>query len=100
MKPNQCSQQWSLYFSIESDPENEKDFVDVLYSDGPFLRSLERALSNNGVLVSQVGESSTIDSAAEDHSKNRNRAKFFQSLIACGFESVRDYEEVSTVNGQ
>ena len=69
----------------------------ALYDDGPFLKSLPKALSWDGVLVAQVGEASYIDSPAESLSMNRNRANFLRSLGDLGFEAVRSYEEVGRI---
>ena len=77
-----------------SDPQVQKSFVDALYAGGPFLQSLPNALAPDGFLLAQVGEASGIDSPSEEHSLDRNRVKFIQSLVDLGFESVRDYEEV------
>jgi len=75
------------------DPQVQKSFVDALYAGGPFLQSLPNALAPDGFLLAQVGEASGIDSPSEEHSLDRNRVKFIQSLVDLGFESVRDYEE-------
>eukprot|EP00536_Pseudo-nitzschia_multiseries_P017823 jgi/Psemu1/226619/e_gw1.1848.8.1 len=39
------------------DPQNAVDFVEALYGDGAFLNSLGNSLTDNGVLLTQVGES-------------------------------------------
>jgi hypothetical protein len=79
---------------IGSDPQVQKDFVDALYDGGPFMRSLPKALSDDGILVAQVGQAPDFRSSAEDFSINKNRVKFFESLVNVGFEHIRDYEEV------
>ncbi|OEU19124.1 S-adenosyl-L-methionine-dependent methyltransferase, partial [Fragilariopsis cylindrus CCMP1102] len=38
------------------DPQNAVDFVEALYGDGPFMNSLYNSLTDNGVLLTQVGE--------------------------------------------
>ena len=76
------------------DPQIQIDFAVSLYASGPFLKSLPKALTWDGVLVAQVGEASDIRSPAESLSLNRNRASFLQCLGDLGFEGVRSYEEV------
>jgi hypothetical protein len=78
-----------------SDPQVQKSFVDALYDGGPFLRSLPNAIASDGIFVAQVGEAPAITSPPEENSLSRNRMKFIQSLVDLGFESIRDYEEVS-----
>jgi hypothetical protein len=79
---------------IGSDPQVQKDFVDALYDEGPFMQCLPKALSDDGILVAQVGQAPDFSSSAEDFSINKNRVKFFESLVNVGFEHIRDYEEV------
>ena len=71
------------------------DIVDALYDGGPFLTSLPSSLRDDGILIEQVGEAARMESPGEEHSWHRNRVKFIKTLIENGFESVRDYEEVS-----
>ena len=77
-----------------SDPQIEKDFLDALYDEGPFLRSLGKALTPDGLFVSQVGEAPELDTVVEVHSNNKNRVKLIRSLVNLGFEFVQSYEEV------
>jgi hypothetical protein len=73
----------------------QKDFVDALYDGGHFLQSLPNALSDDGILMAQVGEApDSVDCSAEDFGIDKGRVKFFESLVNFGFEHVRDYEEV------
>jgi hypothetical protein len=83
-----------LFILYCRDPQNQIDFVDALYSDGPFLRSLFDALQPNGIVTAQVGQAASLSDPPEDYSINKNRLKFIQSLISLGFETVRSYEEV------
>ena len=83
-----------------SDPQIEKDFLDALYAEGPFLRSLPIALTTEGVVVIQVGEAPWQDSASEVYSHQKNRARLINSLVSVGFEVTQDYEEVRTTNGE
>ena len=77
------------------DPQVHVDIVDALYDGGPFLTSLPNGLREDGILIAQVGEAARMEAPEEEHSWHRNRVKFIKTLINNGFESIRDYEEVS-----
>uniref|UniRef100_A0A7S4EJQ9 PABS domain-containing protein n=1 Tax=Pseudo-nitzschia australis TaxID=44445 RepID=A0A7S4EJQ9_9STRA len=81
------------------DPQIQKTFVDTLYDGGPFLRSLPNALGENGIIIAQVGEGNTISSPSGEHSVDRNRIKFIETLVSLGFPTVRDYEETHSFFG-
>lgn len=83
------------HLTSRSDPQVQKDFVDALYDGGPFLKSLPNAMANDGILVAQVGAAPKLHSPPEENSLDRNRVNFIRSLVDMGFESIRDYEEVS-----
>ena len=84
-----------LLICIRRDPQVQVDIVDALYDDGPFLKSLPNSLHKDGVMIAQVGEAARMKSPGEEFSWHKNRVKFIKTLISTGFESVRDYEEVS-----
>jgi len=69
-------------------------FVEALYDGGPFLQAVPKALTADGIFLCQVGEAPGLESPAEEASVNRNRAKFFSSLIKLGFQGTRAFEEV------
>eukprot|EP00538_Stauroneis_constricta_P000422 CAMPEP_0119568268 /NCGR_PEP_ID=MMETSP1352-20130426/38409_1 /TAXON_ID=265584 /ORGANISM="Stauroneis constricta, Strain CCMP1120" /LENGTH=947 /DNA_ID=CAMNT_0007617637 /DNA_START=95 /DNA_END=2938 /DNA_ORIENTATION=+ len=75
------------------DPQVQIDFVDALYSEGTFLKSISRSLNHAGMLVAQVGKAPMMRGPAEDYSIDKNRMKFIESLIDLDFEHVRNYEE-------
>ena len=83
-----------LQSSKFSDPQVQKDFVQALYDGSPFLKSLPSSLSDNGILVTQVGSDPHLLAPSEDHSIHKNRVKFFETLVEIGFGSVRNYSEV------
>ena len=72
----------------------QKDFVQALYDGSDFLKSLPGSLSDDGILVTQVGIGPYLMASSEDHSIHKNRVRFFETLVRIGFESVRDYSEV------
>eukprot|EP00339_Tiarina_fusa_P022092 CAMPEP_0116996284 /NCGR_PEP_ID=MMETSP0472-20121206/143_1 /TAXON_ID=693140 ORGANISM="Tiarina fusus, Strain LIS" /NCGR_SAMPLE_ID=MMETSP0472 /ASSEMBLY_ACC=CAM_ASM_000603 /LENGTH=622 /DNA_ID=CAMNT_0004694857 /DNA_START=326 /DNA_END=2194 /DNA_ORIENTATION=+ len=75
------------------DPQNVVDFAEALYGDSSFMGALYNGLSENGVLVSQVGEAVKLTAPAQTYSVNRNRALFIKSLIGQGFVDIAEYNE-------
>jgi hypothetical protein len=83
----------SLIYS--RDPQIQRDFVVALYDGGPFLKSLPNAVASDGIFIAQLGMAPDITTPSEELSLNKNRVNFVNSLVDLGFESIRDYEEVS-----
>jgi hypothetical protein len=51
-------------------------------------------LSDDGILITQVGIGPQLLASSEDHSIHKNRVRFFETLVELDFGSVRDYSEV------
>jgi hypothetical protein len=60
-----------------------------------FMQSFYDSLSDEGILVMQLGEAADFDSPDETHSKFKNRVAAVNLLERVGFESIHAYEEVS-----
>jgi len=77
------------------DPQNAVDFVEALYGDGPFMNSLFNSLTDDGVLLTQVGEAISIGDEAENAPNNFNYQRFMyeSGLKNQGFKVVFNYEE-------
>jgi spermidine synthase len=75
------------------DPQVQKDFVNALYDGSEFLYALPNALTEDGIVVAQVGAGGKIRDPAEHLTLNLNRVKFIQSLVSVGFPAVRDYTD-------
>lgn len=77
------------------DPQNAVDFVEALYGDGPFMNSLHNSLTDNGVLLTQVGEAVYFGDIAETYPGNFNyqRSRYEQGLKNQGFATIMNYEE-------
>jgi hypothetical protein len=73
-----------------------QEIVGALYTDAAFYQALFNSLSPDGLLLSQIGQSSEPDDPPEDHSIDRHLAGFTNGLSAQGFESIREYSEVRT----
>ncbi len=78
-----------------SDPEANVPFAKLLYSNNAVMQSFYDALSDDGVFVMQLGESSVHNSPSETNSFAKNRAATTRLLEEVGFESIHAYEEVS-----
>lgn len=77
------------------DPQNAVDFVEALYGDGPFMNSLYNSLTDDGVLLTQVGEALYIGDISETYPGNFNyqRSRYEAGLKNQGFAAVMNYEE-------
>lgn len=84
-----------LFGYLLSDPETEVPFAESLYSDVTLIRALYDSLSDDGILVLQLGESPKSFSPDETYSKFKNRATATIFLENLGFESIHAYEDVS-----
>lgn len=78
-----------------SDPESNIPFAQVLYANDAVMQSFYDSLSDNGILVMQLGESAENDAPSELNSMGKNRAKTTDLLTKVGFQSIHAYEEVS-----
>lgn len=77
------------------DPQNAVDFVEALYGDGAFLNSLYNSLTEDGVLLTQVGEAVYVGDISETYPGNFNyqRSMYEKGLKNQGFAVVMNYEE-------
>jgi hypothetical protein len=81
--------------NLDSDPESEIPFAKALYGNDAVMKTFYKALSDDGILVMQLGESPNEFNPDETHSKFKNRAATTTLLESAGFESIHVYEEVS-----
>lgn len=70
------------------------EFCKALYSEGGFLKSLFEALTDDGVLVIQVGPSPDAVDPAEILGSSKNRALLIGHLERLGFVSMHLFHEV------
>jgi len=82
-----------------SDPESDVPFAQVLYGNDAVMQSFYDSLTDDGILVMQLGESSTYRSASEMYTRSKNRATTTELLTRVGFQSIHAYEEVSSFVG-
>jgi len=75
------------------DPEDDIPFADMLYTSDAFFTTLYNALSDDGIIVFQLGEAPADDDAPEEQSNFSRRQYLADSLGGIGFESVNVYAE-------
>jgi len=75
------------------DPQDNVPFADVLYNNEKFFVALYNALSDDGIIVLQLGMAPQLKDPAESFSKNSRRNMLTQSMTEIGFKSIHMYEE-------
>lgn len=84
---------------VDRDPDSEVEFSDVLFGTYSLAEAISRALGDEGILISQVGEIDSHDTpawaagdfTAEDDGNMMD--EYIDLLEQVGFESVTQYEE-------
>lgn len=66
----------------------------MLYSNFDFTEALFNALTDDGIIVMQLGQSPFHDNPPDELSQSRQRAKLINGLQEFGFQSMQTYEEV------
>ena len=77
-----------------SDPESEIPIAIELCGNVTFMRSFYNSLSDDGILVMQLGESACQEEPDETYSRYKNHVMAVNLLECMGFESIQAYEEV------
>jgi hypothetical protein len=76
------------------DPSSVISFSDTLYSNSALISALSNALTEDGVLVAQVGQSPFLRQAPREYTRQSVLDDGFISLLKeNGFEKVKEYEE-------
>ncbi len=68
------------------DPNDDHPFAKVLYTDDGYINSLYGALTDDGILVVQVGEAANIDDHADENGSFENRSTMIKMLDTIGFK--------------
>jgi hypothetical protein len=68
------------------DPNDDHPFAKVLYTDDGYISSLYDALTDNGILVVQVGEAAGVGDEADENGSFENRSKMIKMLETIGFK--------------
>ena len=74
------------------DPQDNIEFADALYNNDVFLNAIYEALTDEGVLVLQLGES-PHNSDPSEQTNNKNRHHIMNMIEEVGFQSMHIYEE-------
>ena len=75
------------------DPQDQIPFAEILYKDYVYWESLYNALTDDGILVAQLGDAPEIADPAEDYNEQKNRVLVLKTLQKIGFVSMHVYEE-------
>ncbi len=61
-----------------------------------FTQALYNALTDDGVIVMQLGVTPDLEDISDQYTKSKNRAKLTNGLSSIGFDSMHAYEEVNS----
>jgi len=75
------------------DPEDTVEFAVKLYQDTLFWGTLNTALSDDGIMVIQLGQSPEQNSYGEQFGKFRNRYNLFNTIETVGFTTMFLYHD-------
>jgi hypothetical protein len=78
-----------------SDPQDDVPFAKVLYNSDKLVRALYQGMTENGVIVMQLGGSPFEHDPPDIVTASKNRALMTDILAQAGFKSIHVYEEVS-----
>lgn len=91
---NHANKYLSHSFVSYSDPSSVVDFSDVLYKNRDFVAALYNALTESGILISQVGEDNTYTDAPDHFTSGGQSIMRFEELLEDeGFERIKHYSE-------
>lgn len=79
--------------SVSSDPEDDIPFASMLYNNIDFIQTLYNSLTDDGLIVLQLGEASNFDDPAAELSRSSRRETLIELLEEVGFESMHFYED-------
>jgi len=75
------------------DPQDEIPFASLLYSDPSFVRALYESLSDDGIMVLQLGGAPFHEDPADQFTMSARRTSLIKHLEDAGFESMHIYED-------
>jgi len=86
-------EQFDVLFMDALDPQDDVPFAEVLYTHTVFFKALYNSLSDNGIMVLQLGESPNSDEPPDEFTKSSRRAYLTNSLGDVGFQAIHVFEE-------
>jgi len=75
------------------DPQDTVGFASVLYQNLVFWQSIYNALTDDGILVAQLGDAPMLLDPADTNTDGKNRQLVIENLEEVGFQSMHVYEE-------
>lgn len=76
------------------DPESDSPFAKALYNDNAFVEAFYQSLSEDGILVFQIGEAPDVWDEPNELASWKAQVLTIRMLEKVGFESIHVYEEV------
>ena len=76
-----------------SDPEDDIPFAEMLYNDEDFVETLYNSLTDDGVIVLQLGEAPGEEDPGEEFTKSSRRQTLIYLLEEVGFETMHFFED-------
>jgi len=75
------------------DPQDDVPFAEILYMHDHFFKSMYNSLTDEGILVLQLGVAPYLDQPPDEQTKDSRRAYLSNSLQNVGFKAIHLYEE-------
>ena len=69
------------------DPQDDVPFAEILYTHDHFFKSMFNALTDEGILILQLGVAPYLDQPPDEVTKDSKRAYLSNSLENVGFSS-------------
>ena len=93
-KKDEAADPFDVIIMDALDPQDNVPFADALYDNIDFLEALYGGMTDNGVIVMQLGESpgGFVD-PSESFGRDEKRAGITRLIQDVGFESIHIYEE-------
>ena len=76
------------------DPNDDIPFAKLLYTSDDYLNSLYSSLTEEGILVVQVGEAPDVNAPADETGEFANRQEMIDMLSEIGFKRWDDWTAV------
>jgi spermidine synthase len=86
-------EQFDVIIMDALDPQADIPFSEILYEDKDFIKTMYDSITDYGVIVFQLGESSAYSDPADEFTTQVRRERFIQLLTEAGFENMFLYEE-------
>lgn len=86
-----------LIFGL-SDPGDNVGFSDLLFDNEVFANALKGSLNQGGVFIAQTGVASGLVDPSTMNSREKHSHIFKTRLEQAGFETIKEYEDVSNVH--